>query len=303
MVSIIIPTLNASTFLPGLLAKLDQQTIKEKEVIIIDSSSTDNTVEIARTLGARTIIIPRNEFNHGSTRNLGAREAEGDILVYMTQDAIPENEYLLEKLIAPIMNSSASASYSRQLAAADAAPSERFARIFNYTDRPLIKSKEDLPELGIKTFFFTNVCSAIMKKVFFEEGCFPENVIMNEDIIFSAKLILNGHRIAYVPDARVIHSHNYSLKDQFKRYFDIGVAFNRQRWFLELANAEGEGFSYIKNHISYLWKEKQIHWIPFVFAETAAKYAGYRLGLSENILPLKIKKLLSMHRFFWARQK
>ena len=303
MVSIIIPTLNASKYLPDLLSRLNDQTVTEKEILIIDSSSTDNTVEIAEKFKASVTVIPRKEFNHGNTRNLGAMKAKGDILVYMTQDAMPANKYLLEKLISPITNKSASASYCRQLPAEDATPPEKFARIFNYTDRPVIKSKKDIPALGIKTFFFTNVCSAINKNVFFEEGCFPENVIMNEDIIFSAKLILNGQSIAYVPDAMVIHSHNYSLKDQFKRYFDIGIAFNRQRWFLELAPAEGEGLKYIKSLVRYLLDQNQILWIPYIFAESAAKYLGYRSGLLENIIPVKLKKHMSMHSYFWEQNK
>ncbi len=303
MVSIIIPTLNASEFLTGLLEKLNNQTLKQPEIIIIDSSSTDNTVEIARKFNTSVIVIPRKDFDHGKTRNIGAAEAKHDILVYMTQDAVPLDENYLKNLIKPLASDKIAASYGRQLPRENAAPGEIFARSFNYPDKQLIKTKQDIPTLGIKTFFFTNVCSAIKKSVFIEIGNFPENVIMNEDIIFGAKLILKGYNIAYVPDAKVIHSHNYSLAQQFRRYFDIGVAFNRQQWFLQIAAAEGEGLKYIQNQIEYLWMENQILWIPYVFAETAAKYIGYRLGLLENNLPVKLKKLFSMHSFFWDYQK
>lgn len=303
MVSIIIPTLNASEFLPDLLTRLKNQTVKEKEIIIIDSSSSDNTIEIANHFEVSIIIIPKEEFDHGKTRNIAAAAAKGDILVYLTQDVMPVDEFYLENLIKPLESANTVASYGKQLPGEDAIPPEKFARFFNYPDTPMIKTKKDIPLLGIKTFFFTNVCSAIKKMEFEKMGRFPENVIMNEDIVFAAKLILENFNIGYASNARVIHSHNYSLIQQFKRYFDIGIAFSRQKWFLELAAAEDEGFNYLKSELSYLLKERQLQWIPYVFAESIAKYAGYRLGLIEDKLPLILKKQLSMHRFFWDFHK
>lgn len=303
MVSIIIPTLNASKVLPNLLSILNHQTIKRKELIIIDSSSTDDTIDIANSFGAKIITIRREEFDHGKTRNLGAVKARGDIIIYLTQDAIPVDRHYIENLIKPLKSPEIAASYGRQIPRADATPPEQFARIFNYPDNPIVKTKEDIPRLGIKTFFFTNACSAIRKKEFEEAGRFPEDVIMDEDIIFAAKLILKGYKIAYVPDAKVIHSHSYSLIQQFKRYFDIGVAFNHQQWFLKLASAEKEGLKYLIHEIKFLREKDKWFWIPYALIAAGIKYIGYNLGLIEDKLPENFKKCISMHTYFWKTRR
>jgi rhamnosyltransferase len=300
MVSLIIPTLNASEFLPDLLTRLKHQTIKDCELIIIDSSSKDNTIKIAKSFSAKIIVIPKEKFDHGRTRNIAAAEAKGDILVYLTQDVLPVDEFYLENLLRYFHRNDIAASYARQIPRTDAIPPERFARLFNYPDKMMIKGRDDIPHLGIKTFFFTNACSAIKKSAFEEVNKFPEQTIMNEDTLLAAKLVLKGYKIAYVSNAVVLHSHNYSPLQQFKRYFDIGVAFSRQKWFLELAAAEGEGFKYLMEGIKYMWINGEIKWIPYVFFEAAAKYAGYRLGFLEDKLPAGLKKRLSLHGFFWS---
>lgn len=299
MVSIIIPTLNAAPYLPQLLTRLKEQTVKGRELIIIDSSSTDNTVEIAESFSAKVIIIPQKEFNHGTTRNLGAGQARGEILAFMTQDVLPVDEYYLENLIKPLNEDKVAACFARQLPREDAIPPERFARSYNYPDKPMIKGREDISRLGIKTFFLTNVCSAIKKNAYIDAGRFPDNIIMDEDLVFAAKLVLKDYKIAYVPDARVYHSHNYTSAEQFKRYFDIGVALSRERWILELAAAEGAGIKYLKDQIRYLWGNGHKQWLPYVVAETAAKFTGYRMGLIEGKLPVSVKRRLSLHSFFW----
>ncbi len=301
MVSILIPTLNASKNLEALLNTLNNQTVHCGELIVIDSSSDDNTVPIAEAHGASVMRIDRKAFDHGGTRNAAASKASGDVLVFLTQDVMPADQHFLENLVRPLEHTDVIASYGRQLARDDAVPPERFARLFNYPDMPSIKGKSDIPRLGIKTFFLSNVCSAIKRAEFEKMGRFPENVIMDEDLVFAARAIMEGYKIAYVPDAVVFHSHNYSPVQQFRRYFDIGVILGRQNWILELAAAEGEGFNYLKKELQYLYDNKKGHWIPYALLLAAAKFSGYRLGLMEAKLPVPAKKCFSMHRFYWDR--
>src|SRR4030043_521071 len=242
MVSIIIPTLNAENYTYTLLSSLRKQLVPS-EIIIIDSSSSDNTVKIAESYGVKTIIIKRENFDHGGTRNLAAKTSSGEIIVFLTQDAIPADAYFIENLIKPLK-----------------------------------------------------------KSAFEEVQGFPEKIIMNEDTVLAAKLILKGYKIAYIPEAKVIHSHNYTCGQQFKRYFDIGVSLNRQKWILELIKTEREGYEYIKEEIRFLWRERKWYWIPYGFGEAAAKYAGYRLALMEDKLPVVLKKSLSMHGYFWDKK-
>ncbi|MDH5768388.1 MAG: glycosyltransferase family 2 protein, partial [Nitrospirota bacterium] len=221
-ISIIIPTLNAGDYIKKLLSMLYTQDRKFAEIIIIDSSSDDNTVDSVKGFGAKTIIIPGYTFNHGKTRNRAAMEAHGDLLVFMTQDALPFDNTFLRKLTAPLQMPDVAATFGRHIPRPEASPLEVFARQFNYPDTGSIKGMDDIKQYGIKTFFFSNVCSAIKKDLFIKAGMFPEGIRANEDMLIAAKLILSGYKVAYVPEAMVIHSHNYSLFRQFRRYYNIG---------------------------------------------------------------------------------
>lgn len=278
MVNIVIPTLNGQDYLEDLLPSLKTQSI-ESYPIIVDSSSADATSKLANQYEARVLTVSRNDFNHGKTRNLGINQTENDIVVLLTQDALPADEYCLENLIKPLEDPQIVASFGRQIPQSDASPTEKFTRLFNYQETPIVKGKEVLQDLGIKTFFFSNVCSAIKTKEFKELGGFPENIIMFEDLIFAAKAILKGYKIAYVPEAKVWHSHNFSLLQQFRRYQDAGISLRNNAWIFEHAKANREGVEFLKQQIAYLSRNHQYQWIPYAIAESVFKYAGFWLGL------------------------
>jgi rhamnosyltransferase len=278
-ISLVIPTLNAGGHIEDLLSRLSAQDVKPHETIVIDSSSGDATAEIARQCGARTVVIPRQAFNHGGTRNRAAREAGGDVLVFMTQDALPLDNKLLGNLTAPFAENDIAATYGRHVPREDASPPEIFARQFNYPESSAVKSIGDLSTFGIKTFFFSNVCSAVRTKVFFSVGMFPEGARSNEDMLLAARLILAGHKVAYVPDAKVIHSHSYSLFRLFARYYDIGSSLRNNTWMLKHARSEGEGLRFLTEEFCFLLNKRRYGWIPYILLEALAKYAGYRIGL------------------------
>ena len=297
-ISIIIPTLNCEGTIEDLLKRLKNQTQKADEVIVVDSESNDRTVEIAEKEGAKVIKIKRRDFDHGGTRNLAAENSTGDAIIFLTQDALPYDEHFIENIITPLKNSDVVAVYGRQIADQKAIPTEKFARLFNYPEKGFIKSKESINELRIKAFFFSNVCSALRKKEFEQVGKFPYKTIMNEDMIIASKLIQNGYKIAYVPNAIVIHYHNYSLIKQFKRNFDIGVFFSENSWILQYGKSEGEGIKFLKDEIRYLWRNDKI-WTLYAIVENIFRYSGYRLGLKHKYLPKSIKLNLSMNKNYW----
>ena len=278
-ISVIIPTHNAGFYLQELLSRLAKQDLPPAEIIIIYSSSTDNTTEIARENGTFVMTIPKESFDHGRTRNTAALKARGEILVFMTQDALPANASLLRLLTAPLLKGEIAASCGRHIPKDDASPLEVFARHFNYPEEGSVKGIEDIQKYGIKTFFFSNVCSAFRKDLFVKIGMFPERVRANEDMIISARLILSGYRIAYVPEAAILHSHKYSLLNQFWRYYNIGSSLRNNRWIFRYAQPEGEGVAFIKKQILYVLKQHNYRWIPYIFLEMMMKYAGYRIGL------------------------
>ncbi len=298
-ISVIIPTLNAEKYIFSLLTNIWAQNLKPSEILVIDSSSDDNTGSIAESLKARVIRISREAFDHGGTRNLAIKKSCGEIIVLLTQDAQPFNSYFIETLISPLKDDSIALSYGRQVPRNDADPIERFVRQFNYPEESIIKDINKIPILGIKTFFCSNVCSAIRRKEFVEVGGFPENIIMNEDMVLAAKLIFKGYKIAYQSSALVLHSHNYRLKEQFQRYFDIGVSISRNKWLLKNIKTESEGIRLIKEQTKYLIAEKKFSFILYGFLQAMMKYSGYRLGMAEEKLPLKLKRSFSMHKGFW----
>ncbi|MGI1690922.1 glycosyltransferase family 2 protein [Thermoanaerobacter uzonensis] len=297
-ISVIIPTLNCEKTIGELLKRLKSQTQKADEIIVVDSESNDRTVEIAEKEGAKVIKIARREFAHGSTRNLAVENARGDVVIFLTQDALPYDEYLIENITKPLEKEDIVAAYGRQIIDEKAIPTEIFARSFNYPEKGIIKSKENIKELGVKAFFFSNVCSAIKKKEFEQVGKFPLKIIMNEDMIIASKFILKGYKIAYVPEAKVIHYHNYSLIEQFKRNFDIGVFFSENEWILQYGKAEKEGIKYLKEEVKFLWQKNKL-WIAYAILEDISRYSGYRLGLMHKYLPKSVKLNLSMNKNYW----
>ena len=291
MVSIIIPTLNGKDYLENLLPSIRAQSIKS-ETTVVDSSSTDDTSKLATQHAIRVLTVSLNDFNHGKTRNLGIFHAKSEIVVLLTQDALLTDEFCLENLIKPLQDPQIVASFGRQIPRSDASPTEKFTRLFNYPETPSMKGLEDIPKLGIKTFFFSNVCSAIKTKEFKELGGFPENIIMFEDLIFAAKAILKGYKIAYVPEAKVWHSHNFSLLQQFHRYQDAGISLRHNVWIFKHTKANREGLEFIKKQLSYLSRNHEFQWIPYAIAESIFKFAGFWFGL-HGISSRKISARLS----------
>lgn len=301
-ISVIIPTLNAGDKLRDLLKGLSTQTSAPREIIVIDSSSSDGTAELAGQFGCITEIIPKNEFDHGRTRNRGARLAKGDLLVFMTQDAIPCDEHFLEAMTSPLNQRLVHAAYARQIANPDANPPEAFAREINYPPQSHTKSIDDLSRLGIKTFFFSDAASAITRQAFEDTGQFPENNIANEDMLFCARLLRRGFTVAYQADARVFHSHNYSLIQQFKRYFDIGVFMAQAGDELSDAKTSRQGSSFVLRQLRFLLSSGKCLWLLWAIMDNASRFLGFGFGRRHKYFPLWLKKRLSMHSGFWDRR-
>ncbi len=297
--TVIIPTRNAGKHLERLFNALNGQSVRPVQIVVVDSSSTDDTRTVCKRFDADLIQIEAARFDHGGTRNLAASRAVGDVLVFITQDALPKDEECLEHLIKPLETPDIGASYGRQIPKLNANPIEVFTRSFNYPSAEVVKGIDDLSRFRIKTFFFSNACSAIRKRAYEEVGGFPERTIMNEDMFLAANLIMKGYKIAYQPSAVIYHSHDYSLKTQFRRHFDIGVFFKSNGWIKNLGNPEKEGIKFLKEEIRFLLSNGMARCIPYGLVDAAVRFLGYRTGLLEGRLPLIIKRKLSLNRLFW----
>jgi len=297
-ISVIIPCLNAFTMLESLVISLRGQTMPPNEIIVVDSESIDGTSQLAHYLGCTVLPIARSDFNHGGTRNLASIPAQGDILVFMTQDALPVDPFFLQHLLDPIISGNAVASFARQVPYPGASVGEKFARVFNYPPVSQIRTHANIQSMGIGAYFFSNVSSAIRKDVFMDMGMFADDVIMNEDMLMCAKLLNSGHAVAYAAEAQVYHSHDYSLLQTFRRYFDIGVFFARHFNLSNLAT-NGRGAAYTRELLAHMVKQGDMPAFFHAVGETCAKFSGFTLGKLERFIPLVVKKHLSMHAGFW----
>ena len=224
-IDVIIPTYHPDEKLEKCLRMLKRQTVQPQRILLINTEEEFFHSKVFSTLKQGEIIhITKPEFDHGGTRNQAAAMCDGEIMILLTQDAIPADEHLIENLIKPFEDEEVCAAYGRQMADKKDNPVEAYTRIFNYPKESRIKSKEDLPKLGIKTFFCSNVCAAYRKSEYNALGGFPLHTIFNEDMIFASHLIEAGKKIAYAADAKVWHWHNYTAKDQLKRNFDLAVS-------------------------------------------------------------------------------
>ncbi len=278
--SLIVPTLNAEQYISPLIDSLKNQTIPPDEIIIIDSESDDRTAEIVSGLeGVVLIQIKRKDFNHATTRDKAFRKSTGDYVIFITQDALPADKYFVEKIIHPFaLDERIAISTGRQIPREDARPFEKLVRNFNYPSASRVRSSSDIPELGIKTFFTSDCCSAYRRNIYEELGGFSFPVKIAEDLFFAAKAINAGYKIAYVHEAGVIHSHNFTLSQQYKRYFMTGYETEKHKDILCGVSQEKEGLKLVK-YVSFglLKKGRIFEFVRFGF-DCIARLLGSRMG-------------------------
>jgi len=278
-VSVIIPTLNASGDIEKLLEKLSTQTVKAEEIIIVDSSSDDDTASLAKAYpDVRVIEIPRKDFDHGGTRDMAIRQAKGDFSVLLTQDAVPADDRLIENLLRPFADELVAGVTGRQLPKADAREYEKLVRAFNYPETGNIRSAEDIGRLGIKAFFFSDACAAYRKDVYLKLGGFEKDLLTDEDLFFAARMLKAGYKVAYASNAGVYHSHNLSLKEQYRRNYIQGIEFRKHSELLDGVSLEGEGKKMVK-YVSgeLLRRGRIISFAQFGF-DCVARLLGSRAG-------------------------
>jgi GT2 family glycosyltransferase len=269
-------------------------------LVVVNSSSNDGTVEEAERLGAETLVIPRSEFNHGTTRELARHYLGTKVVVMMTPDAYAVDNTLIEKLTAPIRNGEAAASYARQIPHDGADIFEAFPRHFNYPAQSHIRGIGDLERYGSYLFFCSDTCAAYLNSALDEVGGF-QPVLTGEDSYAVAKLQMAGHRIAYVADAVVKHSHRYTLMQEFRRYFDTGLCRHEHRALLaDVVGGDGKrGQRFAKEFFVYLARRAPYK-LPYGLFQTAMKWAGYKLGALSVNAPLEWKRLFSSQDYYWA---
>jgi len=303
-IDVIIPVYKPDKCFLELIDMLEKQSVSVGKIILMNTEKSaffqlcEEEAFLQAHPKAVLFHLTKAEFDHGGTRNAGVLHSDAEVFICMTQDALPADIYTVQRLTEALQQPKVAAAYARQLPKEDCSPVECYTRQFNYSETALVKGKEDLSRLGIKTYFCSNVCAAYRREIFDKLGGFAEHTIFNEDMIFAAGLIQNGYRIAYAADAQVIHSHNYTAWQQFSRNFDLGVSHAQYPQVFENVPAEGEGMRLVLDTARYLVKEHP--WLlGRLFVHSAAKFLGYRLGKAYKRLPMTWVKCFSMQKSYW----
>lgn len=274
-IQLIIPILNPDeSFFSDILPLLHSQTV-QSNILLINSGS------VVSDGGYELLNIEKKDFNHANTRNI-ALNYEADFYLFMTQDAQPYDKTLSENLVKMFEDTDVAVAYARQIPYPDADPIEVFARTTNYPEYSTVKSKDDLAILGIKTFFSSDSCAMYRGSYFRTVGGFTPGLETNEDMEFAARAILNGKKVAYAHEAKVYHSHNFTLSQVWHRYRQIGKFFAGNRWILNsvahYSNAESTGIRQAITELKYLSKYAPLS-IPKSVLLSLTKYVAFKSSL------------------------
>ena len=299
-VDVIIPSYRPGREFHELLRRLEAQTVRIGHILIINTEEELFDPSLVKGIeSAEVFHISKREFDHGATRNMGAGFSGADIIVFMTDDALPADSHLIANLLRPFRDPTVKAVYARQIPRKTCSLIERLTREFNYPAKSDVKRERDLKRLGIKTFFCSNVCAAYDRGYFNAMGGFPEPAIFNEDMIFGGRTIRSGMAIAYEADAKVLHSHNYSAATQFRRYFDNGVSQAMYPEVFKGVGSSGEGMKLVRKTAAGLKAEGKAYLIPSLIWQSGMKFLGFRLGRLYRHLPKFLVRAMSLNKSFW----
>jgi len=244
--------------------------------------------------------ISKAEFDHALTRHAGMLKTTTPYVLFMTQDAVPADDKFIANLIKALdENDDVAVAYARQLPNEKCNKIERLTRDFNYPDTSVIKGKDDIERLGIKTFFCSDVSAMYKRDIYDKLGGFEGPAIFNEDMVYAGHAVNAGYKIAYVADARVIHSHNYTGREQFHRNFDLGVSQTNHPEVFEGIKSESEGVKMvIKNAVSLLKRGAVFSIFKLVWL-SANKYLGYKKGRNYKALSKEKIMKYTMNPGYW----
>ncbi|MCH4843200.1 glycosyltransferase [Bifidobacterium pseudolongum] len=281
-ISVIIPTLNAGTMINDLLTCLEHQSRVPDEIIVVDSSSDDHTRDFVREHPqVRLLVIDRKDFNHGGTRDMALRQSTGEFVLFLTQDALPKDFGYIASILEPFADEHVGLVYGRQIPKADAHAAESLVRSYTYGPQSFTVTLQDIEWMGIRAFRASDVCAAYRRSAYLQVGGFEDPVLTNEDMFIAARLLHAGWHVVYEAKAEVIHSHNFTWKQQFKRNYIQGVEIERHRDILGDAPLTGEGLSMVGYTVRHLFRQGRILEIVRFIIDCGFRYVGNRKGKND----------------------
>ena len=306
-IDIIIPTYKPDTSFLRLIDDLEKQALSPSHIIIMNTEKKYwdellfKTKENPLKKYDNIILehVSKAEFDHGETRNKGVSLSKADFFLMMTQDAFPRDKMLLA-FLSKALTEDVAAAFARQYPKTDCNLAERYSRKFNYPNEPMKKTQADIKNLGIKTYFCSNVCAMYRRDIFDKLGGFTHRTIFNEDMVYAGTACQNGYAICYVPEAGVIHSHNYTCMQQFHRNFDIGVSQTDHPEIFGSVKSETEGKKMVSQTIDHFRHIGKGYLIPHYIIMCGFRFIGYKLGRNYKKLPRSLRVACSLNKEYWA---
>lgn len=276
-VEIICPLYNAENYLMDLhQSVLNQKTDDDFCISYVLTESKDNTEKFLKDNNLNYHKVNKDEFSHSLTRETMAKKSDANIIVFITQDVKIEREDWLKNLVTPIKNKECDASFSRQVTKYKGI--EQYIREKNYPEQSYIHSKEDLQTMGMKAFFFSDASSAINAEVFKALNYYDgKKLVINEDMYIAYKLITSGYKIKYCADSVVVHSHKFTLKELYNRYYDTGV-FMAENSYLDKFGTTKTGGGLAKYVLKRALKEFNVKALFRFIPDMMARWLGMRNG-------------------------
>lgn len=309
-VDVVIPVYKPDKKLQMVISRLMGQTIVPSNIFLIHTRSSEDDWHTEQLLQevqteysvVQVVSIAQEEFDHGGTRDMAMHLCKSQYVLMMTQDAMPKNGKLIETL-RNAQGEKISVVFARQEPAKDCRIIERYTRTFNYpAESHSAMEKAAQTNNGIKSIFCSDVC-AMYDRIAYEEvgGISGEKLFLMKMRYFAAKSLKAGYDIRYEAQAVVIHSHNYSGVQYFKRYFDLGVSQADFSYIFNEYHAEDEGIRLVKQTFRYLMKRKSYFDIPVLFYHSGMKLIGMKLGKMYRKLPDKIIMKCTSNKAYWKR--
>lgn len=308
-VDVVILTYKPDEKLKKLVSRLLAQSMAPERILIMDTIVKGQKFEAVewaeRQDKVLVVSVSEETFDHGGTRDLAMKFCEdADYVLMMTQDALPKNKELIRNLLSALESdeSSHAVAYARQEPDRGCNIIERFTRGFNYPDEPhsgIEKAAET--NNSIKSIFCSDVCAMYNRKLYDEIGGFPQRAIFNEDMVFAAKAVKAEKDVIYEPKASVIHSHNYTGIQYFKRYFDLGVSHKDFSYILSEYHSDDEGVKLVTETLKYLIRRREyIMFIPLIY-HSGCKFIGMKLGKMYKRLPKEVIEKCTMNKNYWKK--
>jgi len=299
-VTIAVLLYNAAPYLQKLTESIDKQSVAIDTRLAVYTRSNDDSLSRIEQFFDKVIQIEPNNFDHGGTRQLAVSQCDSDIIIFLTQDVIL-TATAIEQIVRSFKDPTVGCAYGRQLPHQNASVFASFLRSFNYPNLSVLRSIEDASCMGIKTCFNSNSFSAYKTQALKEAGGFPSSNIVGEDAIAAVRLLNDNWKIAYNAEACVYHSHDYSIGQEFKRYFDTGVFHqDNAQILLPFQSSNKEGSKFVLSEFKFLLSSNKWWLCPLSIIRNIVKLFGYHFGKRSRFLPNWLNKHLSGHPRFWS---